>query len=74
MTRIIMEGWEDGLEKTSLIKLQMEVLNLSLKQSKENVDRLLEGITVDLCIESADVAASFLKEATSIGVIAKEEP
>lgn len=43
MQTIILAGWRAGLQKTALASLQREVLHLSLKEAKENVDQLLEA-------------------------------
>lgn len=63
-----MISWNEGLEKVSLTKLQMECLKLNLKQAKVNVDMLLEGRVINFNVESIDVANEFVKKATKIGV------
>lgn len=68
MSVVIMKGWKEGLEKVSLSKLQMELLKLSLKEAKENVDALLDGKEVILDIQDDNIAKKFLYEAKQIGV------
>lgn len=43
MKTIVLAGWREGLQKVALTALQRELLSLSLKEAKENVDRLLEA-------------------------------
>jgi len=40
---ILLESWNEGFQKVCLTKLQMDLLKLSLKESKNNVDNLLDG-------------------------------
>ena len=63
-----MTGWKEGMRKVALTKLQVETLGLSLKESKENVDCLLDGDEV--AIEAVSAAATkFIEEAKKIGVL-----
>jgi len=71
MAKIILEGWNEGLQKVSLTKLQIDLLGKSLKESKLNVDYLLDDKKVTIEIENLDLANEFIKEAEKIGVICK---
>ncbi|WP_026703402.1 hypothetical protein [Flavobacterium soli] len=71
MIKLEMTGWREGLEKVSLTKLQMDILQISLKVSKSNVDSLLDNKKVIIEIESLDLAQEFLKQAEKIGVNCK---
>lgn len=66
MAEIILESWEEGLEKVSLTKLQMEMLGSSLKAAKSNVDFLLDGKIVTIKIENYSLAQEFLKKSELI--------
>lgn len=68
MAKVILKSWREGLEKISLTKLQVNMLGKSLRESKNNVDNLLDGKKVILEIENIDLAQEFLKEAEKIGV------
>jgi hypothetical protein len=68
MVRIIMNRWKEGLQKVSLAKLQAELLDKSLAESKRNVDLLLEGKKVEIDIDDDRVANIFLRKANEIGV------
>lgn len=57
------------MEKVSLSKLQMNLLGMSLEESKSNVDKLLDGIEVEIAIEEHHVALQFIEEASKIGVV-----
>ena len=63
-----MTGWEKNMQKVSLTKLQMVLLGLSLKESKENVDRLLNGEEVAIDVDALEQAQRFSVEAQRIGV------
>ena len=69
MNKVIMTGWEEGLQKVSLTKLQVTQLGLSLRESKENVDHLLEGNEVIVYTNDSNKAKQFAKEAQQIGVL-----
>ena len=71
MTKILLESWREGLEKVSLTKLQVEKLGLSLKESKNNVDSLLENEKIILEISDDKLAKEFFEEAEKIGVNCK---
>lgn len=71
MAKIILESWREGLEKVSLTKLQINLLGKSLKESKSNVDYLLDDKQVIIEIDSLDLAYEFFKEAEKIGVNCK---
>ena len=64
-----MTGWKEDMQKVSLTKLQIEVLGLSLRSSKENVDRLLEGAEVFIEAKSLASAKKFVEEANKLGVV-----
>ncbi len=71
MAKIILESWREGLEKVSLTKLQVDMLGKSLKESKLNVDSLLDDKKVIIEIDNIDLAQDFLEEAEKIGVNCK---
>lgn len=71
MAKLVMIGWREGMEKVSLTKLQIEMLGISLKESKLNVDLLLEGKEVVLEIKNDVIAKEFSQEAEKIGVKCK---
>jgi ribosomal protein L7/L12 len=71
MAKVILDSWRAGLEKVSLTKLQVNMLGMSLKESKTNVDSLLDDKKVVIEIDNLDVANEFLREAEKIGVNCK---
>lgn len=71
MIKIILLGWQEGLEKVSLTKLQVEILGKSLKESKSNVDFLLDGKEVIIIVDSLDSALDFVDNASKIGAKCK---
>lgn len=62
-------SWLEGLCKVSLTKLQMDILKLSLIDSKKNVDDLLEGKSIIIEITKGENAKKFVEEAKKIGAI-----
>lgn len=71
MIKVILYSWNEGLKKVSLTKLQIDLLGKSLKESKSNVDLLLEGNKVTFEVENPDLAKVFLHEADKLGVNCK---
>lgn len=69
MARIVYKSWKVGLEKVSLTKLQMSYLGLSLKESKTNVDNLLDGKEISFQINDDVLARAFYSESIKHGVI-----
>ncbi|AZB28461.1 hypothetical protein [Chryseobacterium balustinum] len=71
MIKIVLDSWREGFEKVSLTKLQMDMLGKSLRESKINVDSLLENKKVIIEINNIDLANEFLRETKRIGVNCK---
>jgi hypothetical protein len=71
MAKIMPESWREGLEKISLAKLQMDKLGISLKQSKSNVNSLLDDEKIILEINDENLAKEFLEEAEKLGANCK---
>jgi hypothetical protein len=69
MRKILIIDWEEGFDKVSFTKFQMEVLDMNLKESKKNTDRLLEGEKIILNIEVDNIATLFTKKIKEIGAI-----
>lgn len=68
MVKVILDNWRENFEKVSLTKLQMDMLSKGLKESKSNVDNLLDGKEVIIIVDSLYLAKRFLNEANKIGV------
>lgn len=69
--KIIIEGWNEGFQKVALTHLQIDLLNLSLKTTKNNVDKVLDGQSILIEIYNEQLALTFLKEAKKIEVDCK---
>lgn len=69
MRKILIIDWEEGFDKVSFTKFQMEVLDMNLKESKKNTDRLLEGEKIILNIEDDNIATLFTQKIKEIGAI-----
>ncbi|AMR28900.1 hypothetical protein A0257_18545 [Hymenobacter psoromatis] len=76
MATIVLAGWRVGLQKIALTKLQQELLQLPLKEAKENVDLLLEGeknllrAGRPITLNVADgVVGEFINRANSLGAL-----
>ena len=61
------------MQKVSLTKLQTVLLGLSLKESKENVDRLLDGEEVVISADTLEQAQKFTEQAQRIGAECQTE-
>jgi hypothetical protein len=71
MTKVILDSWREGLEKVSLTKLQIDMLGKSLRESKRNVDSLLDDKKVVIEIANLELANEFISNAEKIGVNCK---
>lgn len=67
MATIIIKNWRERLHKLSLTKLQTDILAKSLKEAKENVDLLLDGVEVRIEINNILAAREFIDKANQIG-------
>ncbi len=67
--KVKLTGWEEGMQKISLTKLQIEYFGMTLKEAKENVDGLLDDEEVEIDIQSMEEARKFIQEARQIGVL-----
>jgi len=74
MATIIMSDWKYGLEKVSLTKLQVDLLGKSLSESKNNVDKLLDGEEIKIEEIDIQIAKLFIEKACEIGVISTYIP
>lgn len=68
MPKVIMHGWQEGLQKVSLTYLQTRVLGISLPLAKANVDDLLDNKMVIIEIDDSELAISFFLSAGKLGV------
>lgn len=73
MAKIILESWRSGLEKVSLSKLQINLLNMSISKSKKNVDLLLDDKIVLIDVDDIELARKFIVQADKIGVNCRME-
>ncbi len=71
--KIKITGWEEGMQKISLTKLQTEYFKMSLKEAKMNVDNLLDGEDIEIDIKRKEIAQEFIQKAKEIGVICNIE-
>ena len=71
MPKVIFKSWREGLQKVALTKLQVEILGKSLKESKSNVDLLLNDEEIVVEINDLELARKFLEEAEKLGVNCK---
>jgi len=74
MGHVVLNDWKTGLEKVSLTKLQIDLLNLKLKEAKTNVDNLLEKKVVTIEVFDDVLASRFVEEANKIGAICYYNP
>ncbi|MDM1546432.1 hypothetical protein [Empedobacter falsenii] len=66
--KIIIESWNEGFQKIALTHLQIDLLKLSLKEAKSNVDKLLDGHSIIIDINNEQLATTFVKEVKNINV------
>lgn len=68
MKTIILTGWEDGMDKVGLTKLQTELPDITLKAAKTNTDNLLNGEKVLIPVADEHTAVRFCHALEQLGV------
>ena len=71
--KVRLTGWEEGMQKISLTKLQTEYFKMSLKEAKTNVDNLLVGEEIEIDVKQKEIAQEFIQKARDIGVLCNIE-
>ena len=64
--KIIIESWNEGFQKVTLTHLQIDLLKLSLKVAKSNVDKLLDGHSITIDVNNEQLALTFVEKAKNI--------
>lgn len=68
MTKVVLTSWNKEMQQVlSFTKLQNRILGLSMRESFDNSNAVLEGNKVILEIDSS-IAKQFIEQATSYGV------
>ena len=66
--KVIAYGWKYGMNKVQLTKFQNSFLQLSLKQSKQNTDNILDEKKVEFCFEDEAQLKEFVTKLTELNV------
>ncbi len=64
--KIIIESWNEEFQKVALTQLQIDLLKLSLKVAKSNVDKLLDGHSIIINVNNEQLAITFVEKAKNI--------
>ncbi len=64
--KIIIESWNEGFQKVALTQLQIDLLKLSLKVAKSNVDKLLDGHSIIIDVNNVQLGLTFVEKAKNI--------
>ncbi|HAR72727.1 MAG TPA: hypothetical protein DCR77_04890 [Flavobacteriaceae bacterium] len=64
--KIIIESWNEGFQKVALTQLQIDLLKLSLKVAKSNVDKLLDGHSIIFDVNNVQLGLTFVEKAKNI--------
>ncbi|MGH1540064.1 MAG: hypothetical protein ACRBHB_06560 [Arenicella sp.] len=73
MKKIILTGWNPGLNKVGLSKLLRDKTGMSLSSAKSAVDSILEDKPIAIQIDSEGLAESIFDQAIELGAIGKLE-
>lgn len=73
MKRLILTGWNPGLNKVALSKLLRDKAGMSLGDAKSAVDSILDEQPVNVRIELDELAEYILAEALELGAVGKLE-
>lgn len=66
--KIVAYGWEYGMNKVQLTKFQNSFLQISLKQSKQNTDNILDEKKVEFYFDNEDKLREFADKLTELNV------
>lgn len=66
--KVTIVTWREGFQKVTFTKLQTVMTGLSLKESKSNTDKILNGEKVSLEFQNKKDALKFYVEATDLGL------
>ena len=66
---LIIKSCKPGFKKVIFTQLQLDLLGISLKDAKSNVDKILDDKEVVLIINDKILFQKFLKEIDDIGLI-----
>ena len=66
--KIIIESWNEGFQKVTLTHIQIDLLKISLKVAKSNVDKLLDGHSITIDVNNEQLALTFVEKAKNINV------
>ena len=64
--KIIIESWNEGFQKVTLTHLRIDLLKISLKVAKSNVDKLLDGHSITIDVNNEQLALTFVEKAKNI--------
>lgn len=64
--KIIFDGWNEGFQKVTLTHLQIDLLKISLKVAKSNVDKLLDGHSITIDVNDEQLGLTFVEKAKNI--------
>ncbi len=65
--KITLSGWQEDVDQIKLALLQISMLNLSLREAKNNVENLLKDNIVNIFTNDKNIAFDFVKQANKIG-------
>ena len=71
MAKVIVTGWHEGLQKISMTKAIQAHTLLSLSGAKSVTDRVLDGESVKLVVESIQEAEVLVNHLKAVGAEAR---
>ena len=64
MKKVLIQNWKENFDKVLFTKIQMELLNIRLKEAKNNTDTLIDSDILMIEVED-DAIASFKNKINS---------
>ena len=64
MKKVLIQNWKENFDKVLFTKIQMELLNIRLKEAKNNTDTLIDSDILIIEVED-DAIASFKNKINS---------
>ncbi len=69
MNLVRITGWRTGLNAIALVRIIRSFTGWGLAQTKESVDRMIEGTPIEIEFEDANDACRFETEVISVGCL-----
>lgn len=72
MVTVKIIGWKPGLHTIELIRILRRYTGSGLAETKESVERMIAGISIEMEFADSNLASRFEMEVTAVGCICSD--